>query len=112
MLQLRKSRTLVTCGYDSITGVSFWNPNTYVHLHTIKGYGVSCSNRMIELCNGNIALFSRYKPYPIVVIRSYNDRTVKEIKLKDYIIYNTSLYRNTPTTFMYVYSGNNNSAFD
>ena len=70
ILKLRDKEVLVSAysgGYFSpLSGVSFWNINKYTHQHTIKGYGVNKPTYMIELSNGNIAVSSKNKTYPLL----------------------------------------------
>ena len=61
---------LVSGGRCLKPGVNFWNINDHTHQHTIEEYGVANSTHMIELSNGNIALYDHYVPYPIVIIYS------------------------------------------
>ena len=105
ILQLRGKEVLVSCGYKSSTGVSFWNLNNYTKLHTIKGYGVALSTHMIELSDGNIALSANDEPYPIVIIDSSSYQVVTVIQLKEYITWCSSLCVFDEHSFIYVYKG-------
>ena len=57
ILQWRGKEVLVSCGYESSTGVFFWNLNDYSKQHTIKRYGVTNSTHMIELFDGTLFCF-------------------------------------------------------
>ena len=105
-LELRGKDVLVTCGYRCSPGVSFWNLNTYSHQHTIEGYAVCWYTHMIELFDGNIALSSGEKPYPIIIIDSSSYQVKKEIYLKEYDIHCSSLCPFNQQSFIYVYEGN------
>ena len=75
ILQLKGKEILVSCGYYSTPGLSFWNitKNNYTLQHNTEGYGVYRSTHMIELPDGNIALSSYDEPNPIIIfdISSY-----------------------------------------
>ena len=50
----------ISCGSNSLPGVSFWNINDYTHQLSIEGYGVIEPTYMTELSNGNNALSCLY----------------------------------------------------
>ena len=108
VLQLRGKEVLVlSYGLhvpSSSRGISFWNINNYTHQHTITRYS-AFSTHMIELSNGNIALSSRYKPHPIVIIDSSSYQIVTVIQLKEYITYYSSLCVFDEHSFIYAYYG-------
>ena len=56
ILQLIGKEVSISCGSNSLPGVSFWNINDYTHQLSIEGYGVIKPTYMTELSNGNIAL--------------------------------------------------------
>ena len=60
---------------------------------------------MIELSNGNIALSSKDKPYPIVIIDSSSYQIKKEIQLEGYVTCCSSLCVLDDHSFIYVYNG-------
>ena len=60
---------------------------------------------MIELSEGNIALSSRYEPYPIVIIDSSSYQIKKEIQLEGYITYVSSLCVFDERSFIDAYRG-------
>ena len=60
---------------------------------------------MIELYNGDIALSSNIKPYPIVIIDSSSYQVKKEIQLKDYIIGESVLCMLNEHSFIYACKG-------
>ena len=68
ILQLRGKKVLVSCGSSIFTGVSFWNLNDYTQQHTIEGYSILLPTHMKELYNGDIALSSKDKSFPIIII--------------------------------------------
>ena len=103
ILQLKDKEVLVSCDYES--GISFWNLNNYTKLHTIEGYTVECSTHIIELFDGNIALSSKNEPYPIVIIDSSTYKVKKEIILKEYITYCSSLCVFNQQSFIYSCDG-------
>ena len=109
ILQLRGKETLVSAygEYKSSSprGISFWNINNYTKQHTIKGYRVGWSTHMIELSNGNITLSSDDEPYSIVIIDSSTYQVKKEIQLKKYISYYSSLCVFDEHSFIYAYKG-------
>ena len=109
ILQLRNKEVLVSAcsGYYSSPspGVSFWNLNDYTHQQSIKGYGIAWFTRMIELSNGDIALSSKDKPHPIVIIDSLSYRVKKEILLQEYITKCSSLFMFNEHSFIYAYGG-------
>ena len=94
------------CRYGSSSyGVSFWNINDYTHQHTIKGHGVDYPTHMIELFDGNIALSSNDKPYPIVIIDSSSYQIVTMIQLKEYFTDYSSLCVFNEHSFIYARDG-------
>ena len=105
ILQIRNREMLVSGGYESSLGVSFWDLHKYSQLQSIKGYCVYWSSHMVELANGNVALSSAYKPYPIVIIDSSTYQVKKEIQLKEYIIDCSSLCVLDEGSFVYAYNG-------
>ena len=105
-LQLRNKDVLVSSygkeESDSIIGgVSFWDINNRTQHHIIKGYSVYWSTHMIELVDGNIALSSSTKPYPIVIIDSSSYQVKKEIIFKEYITKCSSLCMFNEHSFIY-----------
>ena len=60
---------------------------------------------MIELSDGDIALSSCARPYPIVIIDSSSHQVKKEIQLEEYIIHYSSLCVFDEHSFIYVYKG-------
>ena len=105
ILQLKSKEVLVSCGWYSSTGVSFWNLNTYTQEHNIQGFSVYWSTHMIELSNGNIAISSQNEPYPIVIIDSTLYQVVTMIQLNEYIIGCSSLCIFNEHSFILVYDG-------
>ena len=88
ILQLRGKEVLVSAnnGYGVLScGVTFWNINDYIKLHTIKGYSVDQPTHMIELSNGNVALFNNVHPYLIVIINTSSYEIMTIIQMKEYI---------------------------
>ena len=105
ILQLRGKETLVTCGYYSSTGVSFWDLNTYTRQEVIKGCGIDYSSHMIELSDGNIALSSADKCFPIVIIDSELYQIKIEFLWKEYIAKYSALYLLNNHSFIYTCEG-------
>ena len=105
IIQLRGKEVLVTCGDEFFTGVTFWNLNNYTQQHRISGYGVLLPNHMIELANGNIAISSNVKPYPVIIIDGSSYQVLTIIKLKECIPYHSSLCLFNDHSFLYVYKG-------
>ena len=62
-------------------------------------------SHMIELSDGNIALSADDEPYPIVIIDSSSYEVKKEIQLKGYITFYSSLCVCDEHSFVYVYKG-------
>ena len=69
----------------------FWNINDYKQQHNIKGYDVQYSTHMIELSNGDVALSSNDKPFPIIIIDGLLYQVKKKVQLKGNIISGSSL---------------------
>ena len=105
IIQLRNKDVLVSCGYKSSTGLSFWNINNYTQQYNIKRYSVYYSSHMIELYNGDIALSSSIKPYPIDFIDSSSYQVKKEIQSKEYIIGESVLCMLNEHSFIYACKG-------
>ena len=105
IIQLRNQVELVSCGHNSSTGISFWNINDYTQQRTIEGYCVHSPNQMIELFNGNIALFTCNEPYRIVIIARSSYKLLKEIELYGYITDESSLCTFNEHSFICVYKG-------
>ena len=60
---------------------------------------------MIELPNGNIALSSYNKPYPIAIIDCSSYQVISVIQLEGYITHNSVLCVFDQHSFIYVYKG-------
>ena len=108
ILHLRGKEVLVSAydGFESSSrGVSFWNINNYTNQHTIQGYSAFGSTGMAELPNGNIALSSTVKPYPIVIIDTSTYQIVTVIQLQWQIIRCSSLCIFDEHSFIYVNEG-------
>ena len=117
ILQLRGKEVLVSAydGYESsprgetassLRGVSFWNINDYTHQHTVTGYSVYGPTSTTELSTGNIALSSKDKHYPIIVIiDSSSYQIVTMIQLREHITFSSSLCVFDEHSFIYVYDG-------
>ena len=105
ILQLKGKEVLVSCGWISSTGLSFWNLNTYTKQHIIKGYDVYLPTHMIELSDGNIALSFFDRPFSIVIIDSSSYQIRSDIQLKEYINWASSLCVLNEHSFIYVCKG-------
>jgi hypothetical protein len=79
--------------------------NDYSHHYTIKEYAVLLSSHIIELFNGNIALFTCNEPYRIVIITRSSYKLLKEIELYGYITDESSLCTFNEHSFICVYKG-------
>ena len=104
LVQLNGKDTLVACGYTSY--LSFWNIDTYVNVHNMKGYNVSRPSYMIALPNGNVALCSKVDQETIIIINTSSYKEIKRIKVENYITKPTTLCVVNEDSFMYVRDGN------
>lgn len=104
LVQPQNKDILVACGYTSY--LSFWNINTYVNVHNMKGYNVSRPSYMIALPNGNVALCSKVDQETIIIINTSLYEEVKRIKVDNYITKPTTLCVVNDNYFIYVRDGN------
>ena len=105
VLQLRGKDVLVSCSYDAMLGLTFWDLNSYAQLRVLKGYGIDFPSHMIQLADGNIALSSNKKPYPIEIIDSSSYELKKTIQSKGDITCYSSLCLLNQYSFFYVFNG-------
>ena len=103
LVQPKGKEILVACGYT--TYLSFWNIDTYVNVHNMKGYNVSRPTYMIGLPDGNIALCSKVEQEAIIIINTSSYEEIKRIKLENFISKPTTLCVMNEYSFMYARDG-------
>ena len=104
ILQLKHKELLVTCGFYSSPGLTFWDISNFTKKHVIQRMRTDI-NHMIELSNGNIALSYKDDPFPIIIIDGSSYQIVTIIQLEDYIIQNSSLCVVNKHSFIYAHEG-------
>ena len=107
ILKLKQKEILITSDGGNNGSINFWHSNNYNKLHSIKGhYAWRCGTPMIELPNGLVAISSRVKPCPILIVDPITYSIVKEIKEEGYITSYSSLCVLNQHSFVCVSSGN------
>ena len=106
IIQLKGKNMLVSCCESFlISGVSFWDINSYLNLNTIKGYAVDKPTHMVALSDGNVAISNLYPGETIVVINSSTFEIMKVIQEEGYIVKYSSLFMYDQFSFIYVHRG-------
>ena len=103
LVQPKGKEILVACGYT--TYLSFWDLDTYVNVHNMKGYNVSRPTYMIGLHDGNVALCSKVEQEAIIIINTSSYEEIKRIKLEHFIVKPTTLCIMNDYSFMYACDG-------
>ena len=100
-MQIANKEILVSSVWEKST--DFWDLNNYTKITSLQGVYVGSSHkRMIELCDGNIAVASSCNGYPIMIIDSSNYTIIKEIKeCNNY----SSISNFDRHSFLYVFDG-------